>query len=701
MGTSFAVIKIIIFTLAIILPLSIVIIRRLKYGSVMVPHSGILFAAILLPISYGLSAFFASDTHSAILGFNFNTDSLIVILLGFLALVLTVLLGIHKSIAQKLYLYSMYLIAGILILFLAQILVTVLNIQSLIWINNVRIVDSWIDIAALGGSLVISFFANQKIYNKVQSHTIWLAIVTIFIMLFLGVFTNITVVFVLLASVALVAIMLHVKTQIQSLSKSALIVPGIVLAISLLFVVDNTLLNAKISTMAQVWTKVSFIDVRPNWKGTLDVAKGAVIESDITSQLFGPGVGSFAQQWRLYKPMEVNATQFWNTTFNAAIGFIPTSIVTGGAVVLFAWMIFLLAVIWAVLRSRGSALGLAALYLWIFAIFNPIGTFVLVLAFIITGLFVADMARMRLVRVINYKLKGEDTHMLIKYAVVPLLCFASIAVMVTVIHRSVVNVYLTKASTLMIEGNMNDAEILLNKAKMFTDVALVEQGYTRIAFAQFGKLLQEISKENSDIDPEKIQAVLANVLSHAKRAIERDPKNPINYITLGAISEQLIALQIEGAAESALAAYTQAMALDPKNPSIPFAMARVYGSLEDITNATKALETSLLLKGNYVPALYQYGLLKLSQKDTKTAIQAFGTLVQINPNHANALYYLSLAFLQEGRIQDALIAMRKVSALNPENEEVKQIITALMQKSVEKSETTSTSTKSNRIKINE
>ena len=106
-------------------------------------------------------------------------------------------------------------------------------------------------------------------------------------------------------------------------------------------------------------------------------------------------------------------------------------------------------------------------------------------------------------------------------------------------------------------------------------------------------------------------------MSHAQRAIERDPKNPVNYIVLGNISEQLIALNVKGATESALAAYTQAAILDTKNPEIPFAIARVYSATKNNEKALKALEVSLSLKPNYQPALYQYELIKLNNSGTK------------------------------------------------------------------------------------
>ena len=680
MGISFAIIKVCILTLAIVAPLLIVIARRLRHGGIMMPSSGIVFAAALLPLAYGLSAFFASDGNTALLGFNFNTDSLVIVTLGVLSLILTTIISVHKGIAESLRKGVVYIAGAALVLFLVQVVIQLLGVEVLASLGAVQLVGSWLDVAALGGLLVIFLLTMYKAGGE-STVKVSMAhkVLVVGLMLFLGIFTNITLVFVLLAAVACLMLAIAMREGGRGSLMTIGILPIIVLVASSVFIIDNTLLNAKISNTVQGWTKVSFVDVRPNWQGTLDVAKGTVMESGMTAKLFGPGAGSFAEQWRMHKPAGVNATRFWSTNFTNAIGFIPTSVITGGAVVFAAWLVFLITVFWAVVRSRGSALGLATLFIWIFAILNPVDTLVLFIAFVITGLFIAEMARVRSVRMVNYRLRGEGMNKLIAFVFVPAMLIASVGSLLVVAHRSIVNGYLIKASEMMISGNMNDAEILLNKSKKLTDVALIEQGYTRVALAQLSTLLQVEEGSEAEVDQEAVQAALANVLAHAQRAIERDPQNPVNYTALGNISEQLIPLNVEGAAESALAAYAQAATLDPKNPSIPFAMARIYGAMEDAEGATQALEASLILKGNYEPALYQYGLLKLSEQDAETAIQALGTAVQINQNNANALYYLSLALVQEERIEEAIVVMQRVAILNPENKEVKQIVDALTQ----------------------
>ncbi len=682
MELTFTTIKMVVIALAVVSPLVILLIQRWRQGNVLVPHSNIIFTAALLPIAYLFSTIFAVDKDIALLGYNFNADSLVVVVFGFLAMIGVSLASMRKVSAVRIVSLLKYLSWAVIVLFIVQLLSQIGFLSWLSYASLIQPINSWLDVAAFGGLLVIFLLQYKLGENKVLN--IKLIVLMSFLMLLLVVFTNVATILVVLALIALMSVLRTIRSSGEAYDKKALILPLIVLVVSVSFTADNLLLNSKVSGIFQNLVGVSLIDVRPNWQGTLDVAKGTFSSSEVTAKLFGPGVGSFSEQWRLHKPIGVNMTQFWSTNFNNAIGFVPTSIITGGVIVFTAWVLFLLMVLWGYVSNKKTTLANAMFFIWIFAILNPINTLTLIVAFVITGLAIAELARARNLQAIKYNLSGDDAHKIMSIVIVPIIILSSVAALLVVAHRGVVNIYIQQASNYMIEGNMNDTELTLNKIKKFADVALVEQGYTKIAFAELVELLQ---KEEGTVTPESLQAALANLLAHARRAIELEPQNPINYTTLGSISEQLMQIKIEGAGESALAAYESAALLDPYNPAIPLAMARVYGALEQPEKMVEYIERSLRLKGNYVQALYQYGLVKLSQKDAKTAIQAFGTVAQINSNHANALYYLSLALVQEERFEEALAVMQRVASLNPDNEDVAKLVVALQQQLTDRSET--------------
>jgi len=331
--------------------------------------------------------------------------------------------------------------------------------------------------------------------------------------------------------------------------------------------------------------------------------------------------------------------------------------------------------------------------------FNPVDNILFIMALIFTGLLIVDAIRANTLKATKYRLRGEGVQKIVAYAVLPTMVIATILVVGTVAHRTIINGYLISASSAMLDQNSNKAEQLLGNVKWWADLAVVEQGYTRVATSRLSTLMASNAESKEEIDPAELQAALSNVLSHARAAIEKDPTDPINYMTLGGISEQLISLKIDGAKESAQAAYKQALVRDPLNPSIPFALARLSASNEDKEEFVAYLEQSLRIKPNYVPALYQYGLVKLTAGDKETAAQIFSTIIQLDNNNANALYYMAALLAEGGQTQQALVLMQRVQILNKDNAEVAKLVRALEDKVTEASkEQTATTTELDKTK---
>lgn len=641
-----------------------------RRGELLVPQTAILALGALIPVAYGLSALFATSKSVALLGYNFSADSLVVIFLGFIAMGLSVVTYADTGFLVRIQRVLLGSIVVLALLFTIQTLAAAGSLPTWLTLGGASFVNSWLDVAALVGLgilLVLSLGNHLSRVTVSVSLAVLIAVLTLFV--------STPWVWGLLGLAAAVHLAQRImKAEPRYSWQRAYVVPLVVLVVALSAVFDGVVLQGKVMAAAQRITQVSFIDVRPSWGGTLDIGKSSLL-SDGTHMLFGPGVGSFGTQWRLYKPEGVNTTDFWNTDFATAIGFIPTSVVTGGLVVFAAWTLFLAAVLWSIGRARG-VYTIPAVYLWVLAIVSPLGVVSVAYAFMLTGLALAEMVTQGKIRLIKFHLSGERASNLMRYGALPLLVLLMVVVLGVVGHRTIAYVYLQRAAQALMDKNANQAELLLNTAQHFADPVMVQRGYTQLALTQLSALLQQSETETKP-SAEELQTALGNVLAHARRAIELDPMSPQNYMALGSISEQLMLLGVRGAGESALAAYQQAAVLDPKNPAIPYAAAQVYLAQEDTDNALTSLEAALTLKGNLIPALYEYGVIKLSQGDTNTAIQALGTAVQLNQNYANALYYLSMALTQEGRFEEALVVMRRVAQLNPDNEDVAKIVDEL------------------------
>ncbi len=677
------IIKASAMALIITLPLVLLLIHRWRVGNISLPNTGLVYSVALLPIVYLLSTIFARDKFDALLSLRFDTDSAVMITLSALAMVYVVLSFINHQGVQRLNFRTIiiWLISVISGVFVIQILWQLIFNTAPAWLQALSLVSSWVDVSILLALSVILLLTGQTLNSKISKRKkISKILIVSILMLILGIFLNTMSVLVLLALISAVQIIVIVAKSEDSIQKMALVLPGIVVVISSLFILDANLLNGRITATVQNFTKVSFVDIRPNWQGTITVAKGSLEESGLNEKLFGPGVGSFAQQWRVYKPISVNTTRFWSSNFNYAVGFIPTTVITGGIVVFAAWLLFFFMLIKLLLLARRSQFAYPVLFMWTVMFFTPVNYILLLIAFILTGALLRDAIKTNLITVTKYKLRGEGANKLILYIAIPAVIVVSIGVVSIIAHRALLNSYILRASNAMLSENFNKAEQLLSKAKMLADLDVIEQGYTRIAFTRLALLLSEAQTTKTEVNQEALQAALANLLSHARAAIEKNPTDPINYVALGNISEQLMALQIEGAKDSALAAYTQAASLDPLNPDIPFALARLSATDEDKTDFIKYLEQSLTIKPNYVPALYQYALLQLFNNNKEAAEQLLTAVVQIDNNNANALYYLALLYVDKDRIPEALVLMQRVQLLNPENEEIKKIVDTLKTK---------------------
>jgi cytochrome c-type biogenesis protein CcmH/NrfG len=678
MGALVITIKMAVVAMAVAIPMVMLLVHRWRVGSILLPSSSLVYVSLALPFAYLLSMIFAQDKFNALLSLNYNTDSVIMITLGILAMLTVILSGINKPKKHRLDIRKSIMCAILVItgIFAAQILSQLVLSSVPTWLSAISLVGSWIDVSILLALLVVMLLGGGALSAGMSIRKRVTKIVLVLLsMLTLSIFLNITYIFILLALITFVQLVSIISKSDGAIHKLSIVLPGIVFVVSGLFILDSTIINGRLVATLQGATGVSFVDIRPNWQGTITVAQGSISQANLNEKLFGPGVGSFADQWRIYKPVVVNSTRFWDTNFNYAVGFIPTTIITGGIVVFAAWLVFFFMLFRLLISARRSSFAYPVVFVWMVMLFNPIDYIVLLIAFILTGALVSDAIRDKLLPIFKYQLRGDNVNKYLLYVVLPLLMIMSISIIGTVTHRAIVNTYLLRASNAMLANNFNKAEQLLLNTKRLADIDVIEQGYTRVAFTELVTLLSNAETDGTDVDQGELQATLANVLSHARTAIEKNPKDPVNYITLGSISEQLMGLNIEGARESAMAAYEQAAILDPLNPSIPFALAKLSANDEDKTQYIKYLDRSLAIKSNYIPALYQYALLKLSNGDKETAAQILTTIIQLDNNNANALYYLSALYFEEGRIEEALILMNRVQLLNPKDENIAKIIT--------------------------
>ena len=241
------------------------------------------------------------------------------------------------------------------------------------------------------------------------------------------------------------------------------------------------------------------------------------------------------------------------------------------------------------------------------------------------------------------------------------------------------------------------------------------QALSEINIVKINTLTQQNqNKDLKDIDPEVIKKVgeyINDAVTYANKAITIDPENYYNYISAARVYELAALLQIENAYENSKSSYTNAIKLNPYNPSLYLSLAKLEASRNNMTEAQKYIGNALQLKQNYIEAIFllsqiqvsqgqikeainsvkfatqintndpllffQLGLLHYNDKNYKDAVDALLKAVTLNDQYANARYFLGLSYARLNKYIDAVEQFEKIAETNPDNNEVNFILSNL------------------------
>ncbi len=726
----FAYGKVVLLALASLVPLVIWGVARFREGVFIYPSSYVLWFALLLPVVYLVSALLSGNVANSIVGSGFESNTFIFVLL--LVAIFAVSSVVFTSVSSVV---KMLLALGTSFTVLAFVQIVRLlfgaeNILPSVFSSDVTatLIGSWNDLAVFSGFIVIVaivalVYAPRTRFIRVLTYT------NLAMALFLLVVVNLQVVWVILALLSAVLFMYFVSAKragagdyTEGQSKGDLVkmvAPAVVFIISIIFVFAGGSLGPKASGLMNV----QYVDVRPSWEGTIEVAKGTYSDS----ALLGTGPNTFSNAWMMHKPTGVNNTNFWNIDFRSGIGLIPTAFITVGLVGGLIWLLFAASVMYTAFKMLWARMPNdmtrfivfatvgGALYLLILLMFYVPQTVMLAFTFLIIGLLLAVARNVNAVR--TRRVSTSDSQAT-SFAI--MLTFTTVAVtalfIATVITQRIVTASVLGSSANAAQNeNLERAQILAERARSLSAGGFFgkdDRAYS--VLAQLGilnlrKVLQEDQK--SEGYKENLQTAIEGVILPARAAIDADPNNYSNHLFLGNIYEQLVGLGIDGAYDAAIASYSRARTLNPTNPSLPLMMARAAFATDKLDVAEAYAMEALGLKRNYTDAyfllsqiaikgenveqaiattesaailapnnpgiLFQLGVLLYSTEEYQKAAQIFARAVTLNPSYANALYYLGLSSAQLGDTETALKAFERVSELNPENEDIKKIIESI------------------------
>lgn len=704
--------KAIFISVLVALALIATYISVIKRGTFLIPREWFLYAAGAVVLTTTLSAFFTPMPWVSLIGQGFETSTAVFLFLMFLVMYIV---AVEFQAPRRILLAHVAFLGVALVLGLFHVSRFFFGEHFLSFgvftELTANTIGSWNEVGIFfGATALISVIMLQSLRLRSLFQVLVYAVLVLSVVVLMVV--NFNLIWYVLGLLALgVCVYFWPKISYPALG---------LCAIAVLFANPLTG-NVMARTVGHV-VSVSYIDVRPSWSATYDVG----VDSLSNHPFLGAGPNHFSGEWELHRP-DINASNFWNASFIAGIGFVPTAFVETGLLGLLSWLallVFFAIFVVKVVRVRSMtsntntflllASSGAALYFWALNVLYVTSGPVLLSAFFFTGL---ALAAAHMVGLTSYRtiVIGERPRVsfLISIGCIALVLVAVLSAF-TIIQKTRGAAAFRQATIGFASGNdVPAAEKLLAQA---IDLDPSDVYYRAQAELELAKLNATVSgvKAQADVTDEiraKVQKNLENALAAAQHAVERSPTNFSNKLVLAHVYGTMLPIGIPHAYESAVKAYEETTQLSPQNPALFLERAQLEIANSDPKKAREYLLTALKLKENYAEAIFllsqldisdgnivsaiasvqkiaaltpqdpaiffRLGLLYYDQKDFVSAAGALGRAVELASNYANAKYFLGLSYYNIGRAKDAIVQFEDLSKANPDNTEVAFILNNL------------------------
>lgn len=503
------------------------------------------------------------------------------------------------------------------------------------------------------------------------------------------------------------------QTESQKPSVMLLIATVLVCVTSAWFIIMSDTATSKVGELFGV----SYLEVRPNFASTVDIAK-QVYDEDL---LLGTGPNQFVTSWRLYKdPRIVEDPYFWSTDFLYGSSYVTTMAVSTGLLGIIVLLAFHGWYLWFGVRMLvknkvqdkfwyfvGVVTFAGASFLWLMTYLYVPGATMLLLAAVLTGLsFVAGGALMpQVIRSIPLVTNQSRGFGLMALAI--LLISGAVGVLFTVGEQYIAYASFNKTQATAQDVAAVDQAAMSAYAQYADDTFLGVR--SRIALLEMNQLLSVA--EPSEAQQQQFLDVSERGVAVARQAVTLAPENPEYRVLLAAMYHNLALAGVEGALALATSSLEIAKQLDPHNPTFSLVEAQLAARRGDAASARQALQAALEKKRNFTEALYllaqidiaegnvdaaiettqsiitlepnnptryyQLGILFSAAEDAQAAVEAYSAALALDPYHANARYFRALLLADAGEIETAISELQIVQETNQENESLATLIEQL------------------------
>ena len=155
--------------------------------------------------------------------------------------------------------------------------------------------------------------------------------------------------------------------------------------------------------------------------------------------------------------------------------------------------------------------------------------------------------------------------------------------------------------------------------------------------------------------------------SRSRRTSDSADAQAANRIVLSAAVNLGISLYDQGKLDEAVAAYRQAIQLEPTHALAHCNLGNALRKQGKLTEAVAAYHKAIRIKPDFAEAYSNLGVAFYDQRKLDKAIAAYRKAIALKPDFAEAHNNLGLAFTQLGHLSDARAALEQAVRLAPHN----------------------------------
>ncbi len=669
---SNGVVKMTVFSLGVFLCALFWLFARLADGKVTFLKHPIALLAWTLPVIAVVSALFSPTVTTSLFGRGFETDTALSILSLVLAFFFSFAYFNVKERTMQLY---FVLIGGSLLAMVVQV-VRMIFMKSIgsatLWGDAVTVLGSWNDFALFLGMIVVLVLSCLEFFVVTKQIKIGLYV-------FLGLSAaalaavNFMPAWILVGVLSLFIFIFKIsffdrnKSDEQKKERPIPLVGFTLVIVSLIFILANASVGP---VLGRVFNIQSF-EVRPSVLTTTQVFTQSVKHNPV----LGIGPNHFFSVWNTYKPTSIISTDFWNVTFNAGFGYVPTIFITQGILGGLLWLVF---VLWFVIKGfktifkeyadlkkndfffAFSSFTVSLYCLGAFFIYTP-NMIMLVFGFVFMGIFLATLVQSGYMKTGTIELLTDPR---VSFFSILILIACMIGVM-TLGYRTVKTFWANSLYGSSFQTNSIDTkERKVTQAIVLAPTDAMYRSLAGIYLQKLGTYLNQKSVSVESIQPE-LQATLDAAQLAGKRAISFDETLPDNWVNLASVYQAIIPLKVTGAYDQSKSAFIQAQKLSPKNPDITLLRAGLEVANQDSSKArTLALE-AVSQKQNFVDGYVFLSQLETSLGNTSKAIEYATTGALKSPNDTKAFYWKGISEFNASQYVSSVTSFERSVILNP------------------------------------